>query len=448
MTGYGSFFERVWLATRDRQADADIRLLLLIALTLFGAITVASIKPVFWYSLDGHLLSWLGGNWILFDASWFALAALIVVALSLRVLPAAKWPWPFLLHWGPVAAWSLASATWAIKPQITISTWFYEAALSMLVMILGYAVGYRRLYIADVAKAGFLIVAVYVATRSLLVAHCLDWSESTTWFSLIHAFLLLWLLESCESDRPHSTMLVLSLIVALQVFLHLQIPQRMYVFSLFVSTVTAAVAFAVLKLEPAETVRWRNSVAVVLVCLGLLCVIQFSTKSASSLLPGSSQDPLYLVFIRSERYTIFQYWISQGIDNAWFGVGLHWWNPLAKYYSALAQTGLPPGIITHAHNYFLNVWLQLGLVGLLLQTYLLAAVTKAALGNFPSADIGSRRLAVTYCISLLACFSRNMSDDGLHAGALLLFWLLSGFVVGHQFAHKNGMAPNRDKESC
>lgn len=405
---------------------------LLLATTLVGILTVEPIKPIYWYQLGLTLLPMFGGHLILVDALYAAIAALILLNLSSRALPFGQWPWRLLLYWIPIAVWSLVSVSWAPMPTVALSAWLDEILLSVIIMCFGYSVGYRRLPVANVAKAGFLLVMAYVSIRSLFVVNSLDQSISSTWFCLLHPLLLLWLAESCESNQ-RSGLLISAVIVMLQIFLHLQIPQRMYVLSLLVATLTFAFGFYFLKLEPVGKFRWRSFVAVVLTCLTVLIFAQFSHKPASHFVaPNSPENEWYLVFFQTERYQIFQYWISQGIKSFWIGAGLHYWNPLIKYDPAIFQNALPPELIKHAHNYFLNVWLQLGFIGLLAQLSLLVAVTKAALGKVKDADKASRRLAVAFCVMLVACFGRNMSDDGFHAGAPLLFWLLTGFVVGYQ----------------
>lgn len=416
-----------------RDEDRLVRGTLLVA-TLFGLVTVAPAKPDWWYEAYALLLRLSGGGPLLVDAAGALAATLILASLAARLLPPARWPWPLLALWLPIAAWSLASAAWAANPAISLATWMHEYLLGFVVMVTGYAAGRSRLPTSRIAMTAFLLTFLYVVARSFFVARSLDHSITTTWFCLASPLLLLWLARECDRER-RTAVLVTLLFVAVQVLLHREIPQRMYVFSVLAATVAGALAFRVLGLEPANRTLWRTCVALIVACLTVLCFVQFSGRVASIFLPRAApENAWYLVFVRSERYVIFQYWLAQGLERPWAGAGLHWWNPLALNDPALTPIRFVSWAMKHAHNHFLNLWLQLGLVGLLAQLVLLAALAYRAIGGIREASVASRRLAVTYVAMLIACFGRNLSDDGLHAGALLLFWLLTGAIVGLQSA--------------
>jgi O-antigen ligase len=86
----------------------------------------------------------------------------------------------------------------------------------------------------------------------------------------------------------------------------------------------------------------------------------------------------------------------------------------------------PP--ITHAHNAFLNIGLQLGIVGAILFGAVLAAFAReyaAALSQPAASALGVIGLA------LLAGFvTKNLTDDFLHRHNAQVFWALNGMLLG------------------
>ena len=86
----------------------------------------------------------------------------------------------------------------------------------------------------------------------------------------------------------------------------------------------------------------------------------------------------------------------------------------------------PP--ITHAHNAFLNIGLQLGIVGVILFGGVLAVFAReylAALSQPAASALGVIGLA------LLAGFvTKNLTDDFLHRHNAQVFWALNGMLLG------------------
>jgi len=117
----------------------------------------------------------------------------------------------------------------------------------------------------------------------------------------------------------------------------------------------------------------------------------------------------------------------------WTGVGLGPSLPRSVYGTAIAATDLQP-IIAHAHNYFVNLWLQIGVVGLLCQLYLLGTVIRYSLEDFGGMHDENKRAAAILLMVFFAVFFRNLANDGFHTDNVIAFWLVIGFILGTQYA--------------
>ena len=88
--------------------------------------------------------------------------------------------------------------------------------------------------------------------------------------------------------------------------------------------------------------------------------------------------------------------------------------------------GHPP--VTHAHNTFIDVALQLGLAGLAVFLWVLAALAReylALLRQGATAGAGALGLAI-----LAGYFTKNLTDDFLYRHNALVFWALNGMLLG------------------
>jgi O-antigen ligase len=83
----------------------------------------------------------------------------------------------------------------------------------------------------------------------------------------------------------------------------------------------------------------------------------------------------------------------------------------------------------HAHNVFLNCWLQLGACGLLLYMASLVALVRAA-WRARREDAVMRLGGVGALTLLFAMLMRNMTDDFFVYGIASSFWIALGALLG------------------
>jgi hypothetical protein len=129
------------------------------------------------------------------------------------------------------------------------------------------------------------------------------------------------------------------------------------------------------------------------------------------------------------RPMIWGFYLERARSHPWFGIGF------GKPLPALAYGGLiTPNLLkvdenvkTHAHNIFLNTLLQVGIVGLALELIVFGC-------------LGYRffRLRHTHpwiyragLALLVGMLTKNLTDDFMWQSTMLMFWALSGWLLGH-----------------
>jgi O-antigen ligase len=86
----------------------------------------------------------------------------------------------------------------------------------------------------------------------------------------------------------------------------------------------------------------------------------------------------------------------------------------------------PP--VIHGHNMFLNIALQLGLVGLAVFVALLVAMAREYLAMLSTPSLAA--LGVMGLALLAGFATKNLTDDFLHRHNAQLFWALNGMLLG------------------
>jgi O-antigen ligase len=84
-----------------------------------------------------------------------------------------------------------------------------------------------------------------------------------------------------------------------------------------------------------------------------------------------------------------------------------------------------PHIRSHAHNVFLDVVLQLGIVGLTVFSWLLAALARAAWRAR-----GNRLASAALLALVVAVVAKNLTDDFMHQAVAIAFWAYAGLLLG------------------
>jgi O-antigen ligase len=167
--------------------------------------------------------------------------------------------------------------------------------------------------------------------------------------------------------------------------------------------------------------------AVILVA-GLAIAIAFGASIAAKNERFYRDDPSPIASVdhdlRPRLWALgLEHWKEAPLLGHGFGRGI-----LASAFLPETPAGVDHPPVRHAHNAFLNIALQLGIVGVAAFAavlFVLARHYAALLGRPEAAMLGVVGLA------LLAGFvTKNLTDDFLHRHNAQVFWALNGMLVG------------------
>jgi O-antigen ligase len=85
-----------------------------------------------------------------------------------------------------------------------------------------------------------------------------------------------------------------------------------------------------------------------------------------------------------------------------------------------------PLALTHAHNLFINTWLQTGIIGLALQSVLLLAL----LARFWRLRHVEPLVSAAGIALVAGMLAKNVTDDFMWQTTILAFWSFSGLLLG------------------
>lgn len=143
-------------------------------------------------------------------------------------------------------------------------------------------------------------------------------------------------------------------------------------------------------------------------------------------------DPGQSAFVeltsRDTRPMIWAYYTRLALQSPWVGVGFGRTVPGIHYGTEkdVALARVEVNAYTHAHNLFLNWWLQTGVIGVAILATALAQLVAAALRR--SGYARSAGFAMLAIIALMLI--RDATDDFLIYGMATLFWTLLGGLAG------------------
>jgi O-Antigen ligase len=139
------------------------------------------------------------------------------------------------------------------------------------------------------------------------------------------------------------------------------------------------------------------------------------------------------------RPMIWGFYLGRARSHPWFGIGF------GKPLPALAYGGLiTPDLLkidgnvkTHAHNIFLNTLLQVGIVGLVLEL-----VVFGCLGyQFFRVRHKHPWIYRAGLALLLGMLTKNLTDDFMWQSTMLMFWALSGWLLGRGHRPASSVQP-------
>lgn len=127
------------------------------------------------------------------------------------------------------------------------------------------------------------------------------------------------------------------------------------------------------------------------------------------------------------RTDIWMVGIEMIKDNFFQGVGLHNFESRYNEYAALSETGYSRGLYRAPHNFILEIWAELGLIGLILYGYIIYYASKCI----------NKKLLQTHISLLIGLVSTFIAAFFLTSIAEKIPWLLLA-VLGAYECHENG----------
>lgn len=115
------------------------------------------------------------------------------------------------------------------------------------------------------------------------------------------------------------------------------------------------------------------------------------------------------------RPAMWRFWVNEGIKHPWLGKGYGRYTPTSDLLARDIPYPTPPNrrqpeqAYEHAHNAVLNLWLQLGLVGLITATLCLVSLGRTLSAQL--AQPSTRPYAAAGFALIVAALCKNATDD-------------------------------------
>ena len=372
------------------------------------------------------------------SAGWrtFALlAALAAVAwLALREGEApgfARVPRPVAITALAWIAWCVASLAWSDDRAYSFEELRRELGYGILAFAVFFA-GMRATGTAHVAiravLAGALVLGALEWVRLVFPGVPLAWKyQAAQGYFSTHLVIAAPLLAVVAWPRPDGMGASRGALAALAVGLlagGLASENRMLWLALGVGTLVAFAAFRRVAPRVALARSTQPAFLLAVAVIALLVAASWEYKSAryypqaDGPVTSLSFDERPAIWSSAEAPLLARLWIGHGFGREIAGGAIE---------RGLAERG-SANRFRHAHNVFLDVVLQLGLVGLALFAALLVAVA-VAFARAARAP-GGAPLAIAGLAMLAAYLTKNVTDDFYYRPNSLVFWAVTGLLLG------------------
>jgi O-antigen ligase len=353
------------------------------------------------------------------------LAATIAVWTLILLWRARQWP-PLAL---PVMAWialGAGSAAWSPDAESTLKSVFYDSVLPFGVMYAAYLASRHlpssRAICAAVAAGTALLAAfsafAFLAGQTYLLADegrtgVLYYYPGPGASSTLSVFALPIALLLATDDEPAARRMgYLSLACILVAGLGSL--NRM-----FLPCAVLVLAGFLFWQWPRLSMRWRVSavggiLACALAALGVVATLTATRNSA-----GMAQDV---------RFQGWREWGNVALDAPLLGHGMgkKIIRAVGKERLSAPLTAREPQLETHAHNLFLDVVLQVGVAGLAVFCWLLAALVREA---WRARSLGRWREGAALAALVVALVTKNLTDDFMDHAVVIAFWGYAGLLL-------------------
>lgn len=202
---------------------------------------------------------------------------------------------------------------------------------------------------------------------------------------------------------------------------------------------------------------WRRTAAIVLLtAAGLVLlagVLEFGARQRFAYLhrPVTTDSAAVELVSSDTRPLIWRYYTERGLQHPWRGLGFGRTVPGIGWHTESDATlsAVEANAYIHAHNLFLNWWLQLGFVGLALLLGSGVAIVRASrrLVDAAHRSVAARHVDHALLAVLVAVVARNLTDDFLVYGMATVTFATIGALLGRLsgVAHReSGRRPGGD----
>jgi O-antigen ligase len=359
-----------------------------------------------------------------------AAVALLSQGRALREALAAL-PRGFVTAWAAYAALAIASLAWSVDPAYSRGELKSELLYGALAFVVFHFAGSldARLWRAwwRAALAGTALMATWFVLQELLPIHMLRQSmveQRGPWST--HLVLVMPLLFAIAWPAPWGASrepLLQAGALALLLAAAWQTGNRMMWIAFGVQLLLAIALARAIGENGGSSMRTARR-------LGLAVVAVVALAFAGSLVEHNerffgSQAPFATAFERDLRPRIWATGVNQIVEAPWVGHG-YGREIVSGAFIPLTPPHYPQ--LRHAHNTFLDVAIELGVVGLAIFVAILGALALAygrLARNRATAALGVLGLAV-----LAGFVEKNLTDDFMHRHNALVFWALNGMLLG------------------
>jgi len=182
----------------------------------------------------------------------------------------------------------------------------------------------------------------------------------------------------------------------------------------------------------------KTTIAALVVCALLIAPFLMETVSRERLASSGQPIPPWghatLTMVSHDpRPRMWQEYLHLGMSHPWVGVGFGRLVPGVAYHTRddPILTQADPNAFSHAHNIFINLWLQLGLVGVILYLAVFIGIVRWAIRHARANRIAQVAFAGVVTV-LLAALLRDLTDDFLIFAMGTVFWVSLGTLLGAQ----------------
>lgn len=151
-----------------------------------------------------------------------------------------------------------------------------------------------------------------------------------------------------------------------------------------------------------------------------------SGKSISAFERDLQGNSAILTLFHNERFEMWKFWLGEGLKNPWLGFGFGYEMTQSLY--AGIKNPILDLVNIHAHNVFVDYFLQLGLLGLSVFIFAMSWLIARAISLMKDQD--NRIDGVALLLIVVAMLSKSLTDDFFTRTPLLAFWLMVGVLLG------------------